>query len=111
MNIMKENIKLIRMITDLREEVKTLISIEKNTWTKSKLKQQGKQIQNQGEESKLDENGKPTEETLQQQQDLQYKRQYIEELRKRLMQAQEENNFMQQELQQNMQQMNEMQQQ
>ena len=44
MNIMKENIKLIKMISELRTEVKELSSIEKNTWTKSKLKQQGKNI-------------------------------------------------------------------
>ena len=96
MNIMKENIKLIRMIAELRDEVKDLASIEKNTWTKSKLKQQGKQIQDQADGSKLGD--EPTQEQLQQQQDLQYNRQYIEELRKRLMGAQEENNFMQQEL-------------
>jgi chromosome segregation ATPase len=44
MNIMKENIKLIRMISNLRADVRRLNHEEKATSTKSKLKQQGKNL-------------------------------------------------------------------
>lgn len=37
MNIMRENIKLIKMIGDLRRSVKELQSKEKNTHTKAKM--------------------------------------------------------------------------
>lgn len=80
MNIMKENIKLIKMIGDLRGAVKKLTSDEKASWTKSKLKQQGQNIQNQLA-------GNPeiaSEEQMRMHQDLLTKRQYIEDLRNRL---------------------------
>jgi len=38
MNIMRENIKLIKMISDLRTEVKELVSKEKNTRTIAKMR-------------------------------------------------------------------------
>jgi len=38
MNIMRENIKLIKMIADLRLKVKELVSKEKNTRTIAKMR-------------------------------------------------------------------------
>ena len=104
MNIMKENIKLIKMISELRREVKQLASQEKNTRTQAKMVANQSQMMN---ESKGDmENGYQgmTEEQQMQQSDLQIKRQYIDDLRKRLMAAQEENNFLQNEMAQQMEQ-------
>lgn len=90
MNIMKENIKLIKMISDLRTKVKQLTSDEKASWTKSKLKQQGQQNQMNAKKNL-------TEDQERLQQDIQYKRQYIEELEQRLMACQQENQMMQEE--------------
>jgi len=112
MNIMRENIKLIKMISDLRTEVKELVSKEKNTRTIAKMRanqsqmMQGSKV---GEEGGSPQNssrvqGGLNEEQAAQQNDLQMKRQFIEELRKRLINAQEENNYLQQEMN-NMQQM------
>ena len=112
MNIMRENIKLIKMISDLRTEVKELVSKEKNTRTIAKMRanqsqmMQGSKV---GEEGISHQNssrvqGGGNEEQAAQQNDLQMKRQFIEELRKRLINAQEENNYLQQEMN-NMQQM------
>ena len=70
MNIMKENIKLIKMISDLRTKVKQLTSDEKASWTKSKLKQQGQQTQ----PNLVPANGQLSEDQMQIQQDIQYKR-------------------------------------
>jgi hypothetical protein len=47
MNIMRENIKLIKMISDLRLKVKELVSKEKNTRTIAKMRANQSSIMNQ----------------------------------------------------------------
>jgi len=47
MNIMKENIKLIKMISELRREVKSLASKEKNTRTQAKMVANQSQMMNE----------------------------------------------------------------
>jgi protein subunit release factor B len=47
MNIMKENIKLIKMISELRTEVKELTSKEKNTRTEAKMRANQSQMMNE----------------------------------------------------------------
>ena len=105
MNIMRENIKLIKMISDLRTEVKELISKEKNTRTIAKMRanqsqmMQGSKVGEEGSNQNSSRvNGGMNEEQAALQNDVQMKRQFIEELRKRLMNAQEENNYLQQEM-------------
>lgn len=116
MNIMRENIKLIHMIAKLRDEVKDLTSKEKNTRTEAKMRaNQSQMMQNSkiGDEvSDMDGKGNPfnssrqdramTQEQQEQQNELMYKRQYIESLRQQLNAASEENNFLRQELGQQM---------
>jgi len=112
MNIMRENIKLIHMIAKLRDEVKDLTSKEKNTRTEAKMRaNQSQMMQNSkmgDETSEVDGKGNPfnssrqdggmNEEQQAQQNELNFKRQYIENLRQKLMAAQEENEFLRQEL-------------
>lgn len=47
MNIMRENITLIRMITDLRAQVKELKSEEKNKRTEAKMRANQSMMQNE----------------------------------------------------------------
>lgn len=88
MNIMKENIKLIKMISELRTEVKELSSKEKNTRTEAKMRANQSQMMNESKVNDM-EGGFDgmNEEAQMQNSDLQIKRQYIEDLRKRLMGA------------------------
>ena len=105
MNIMRENIKLIKMISDLRLQVKELVSKEKNTRTIAKMRANQSSMMNEskpggdeGSRANSKREGEMNEDRVQQQKDLETKRHFIDELRKRLIAAQEENNYLQQEM-------------
>lgn len=93
MNIMRENIKLIKMISDLRLQVKELVSKEKNTRTIAKMRanqssmmgESGQGAQSVGNDGPEDLND---EEKAQQMRELEQKRQLIDDFRRRLMDAQ-----------------------
>jgi chromosome segregation ATPase len=57
MNIMKENIKLIKMISELRTEVKDLSSTEKNTRTQAKMIANQSAMMNEGRANEEGQNG------------------------------------------------------
>jgi len=57
MNIMKENIKLIKMISELRTEVKELSSTEKNTRTQAKMIANQSQMMNESKNAGEDGKG------------------------------------------------------
>ena len=123
MNIMRENIKLIHMIAKLRDDVKDLTSKEKNTRTEAKMRanqsqmMQGSKMADEKSQNGTKENpfnssrqeGMMSEEQQVQQNELNLKRQYIENLRQQLMGAQEENEFLRQEFDGQMQQLQEQQ--
>ena len=100
MNIMRENIKLIKMISDLRAKVKELKVLEKNTRTEAKMRANQSQMMQQSKAQGEGEEGagsQMTQEQIQAQNEIEIKRQYIDDLRKRLQGAQEENQFLQQQ--------------
>ena len=123
MNIMRENIKLIHMIAKLRDDVKDLTSKEKNTRTEAKMRanqsqmMQGSKIGDEASENggkgnpfnSSRQDGMMSEEQQSQQNELNFKRQYIENLRQKLIGAQEENEFLRQEFDGQMQQLQEQQ--
>ena len=57
MNIMKENIKLIKMISELRDQVKELSSTEKNTRTQAKMIANQSQMMNESKNAGEDGKG------------------------------------------------------
>lgn len=101
MNIMRENIKLIHMIAKLRDDVKDLTSKEKNTRTEAKMRanqsqmMQGSKMGDEASENGAKGNpfnssrqdGMMSEEQQSQQNELNFKRQYIENLRQKLIGA------------------------
>ena len=54
MNIMRENIKLIKMTTDLRLKVKELVSKEKNTRTIAKMRANQSSMMNDSRQGPAD---------------------------------------------------------
>ena len=91
----KDNIKLIAMISELRAQVKMARSEEKQT--RSHAKQLANKValerrsQGVGEE---EEGGGLTQEQMILQKEIDAKETYIDELQKRLMQAQQQNDYL-----------------
>ena len=79
MNIMRENIKLIKMISDLRLKVKELVSKEKNTRTIAKMRANQSSIMNQSKQEPNQDGEELTEQEKDQQKlELEQKRQMID---------------------------------
>lgn len=99
MNIMRENIKLIKMISDLRAQVKELKTLEKNTRTEAKMRANKSQMMQESQVQKSIEGSQMQSQQDQQmiQREIDIKNQYIEDLRKRLIAVQQENHFLQQD--------------
>ena len=101
-NIMTENVKLIKSITDLRSKVKELKSMEKNRRTELKMRksQHEQQIKNKqnGENISQSMGGsaglQSGEQDEMQKQDIRLKKELIDSLRLRLKDSQQENNFL-----------------
>lgn len=101
MNIMRQNIELIGMISELRAKVKELKTIEKNSHTEAKMLANQSSMMNDNKRESIEQEdygNQMSQEAQMQEKELNIKRQYIENLRKQLMGAQEENSFLQQEL-------------
>ena len=79
MNIMRENIKLIKMIYDLRLKVKELVSKEKNTRTIAKMRANQSSIMKQSKQEPNQYGEELTEQEKDQQRlELEQKRQMID---------------------------------
>ena len=79
MNIMRENIKLIKMISDLRLKVKELVSKEKNTRTIAKMRANQSSMMNQSKEDPGQGGEELTDQEKDQQRlELEQKRQMID---------------------------------
>ena len=79
MNIMRENIKLIKMISYLRLKVKELVSKEKNTRTIAKMRATQSSIMNQSKQEPNQYGEELTEQEKDQQRlELEQKRQMID---------------------------------
>jgi cilia- and flagella-associated protein 57 len=86
MNIMRENIKLIKMISDLRLKVKELVSKEKNTRTIAKMRANQSSMMNQSKEEGA-QGGREEltdQEKDQQRLELEQKRQTIDQYRRHI---------------------------
>ena len=86
MNIMRENIKLIKMISDLRLKVKELVSKEKNTRTIAKMRANQSSMMNQSKEEGGPAGGEELtdQEKDQQRLELEQKRQTIDQYRRHI---------------------------